>query len=161
MKNDISINEIIPNDYILELLNVVNAAFTTLGFEQNGMSMFYQRISNATSILGIKVCHGDDNEHKNYMLVGCEPTYSNNKIFCNVFLHANKKAALKAERLIPLINHDIIVFFEKVESQLLEMNLIDLKIDFRVPLLYEQEESKAHNNSILRRLFKRKNGLSK
>lgn len=142
-----------------EMVEIVNDAFQRLSINPNGMSIYYQRNSNGTSILAIKVTQGDDSDTDNYMINGCNVNYYSNDLTCDVYLHANAKSAQKASNLASYISRYIVTFFEKVERDLLDKKLIDLEMSLRMPLKPEEsfhEKEQKGIKKFIKTLFTKK-----
>ena len=64
-----------------KLIKIVKLTFIKNNFNTNNINIRYQRLSNANSILAIKVMPGEDDDLENYMVNGCKTTIQDNKVF--------------------------------------------------------------------------------
>lgn len=136
-----------------KILNLIRNTFIKNKFALDDMGIYYERKQNGTSILAIKVTSGDDNDMKNYMINGSSAYVSGDKVFCDVYLHANAKSAKRANLLAGLISRDIVKFFQNVEQDLYIKGLFDSEYSLFVPLNNEIEVEKEKNS--IKRLMKK------
>ena len=100
--------------YFYQLKEIIYNSLLLIGINADDMKMYYQRFSNSTSILAIKVLNGEDDNQKNYIFNGCQTVYYNNDCYCNIYLHADAKCNQIVMKLNRLISKDIINFFNRI-----------------------------------------------
>lgn len=123
-------------DYIDERLfnhitEVIRITLMRLGILLDDKLITYQRRNDNSSVLGIKVLSGDDNDIANYLFLGCMVDEFYN---CDIYMHADKKCSLIASRIASMISLDAIRFFNSIEDDLKDKNLTGIDISIRIPL---------------------------
>lgn len=143
--------------YFNKILERIRAVFKELHISVNDKSIYYERYSNKTSILAIKLANGDDFDSTLYMFNGCDASSFEKYSSCDVYLHADKKVAQLASRMANLMSRDIVRFFEDFESELLSNNQSNISFSLRMPI-YEKEKK---SNVVPKKLAKIFNGFIK
>lgn len=163
-KNDITnvieLSTLRINKEIFEQIkNKIIDALNKIGISNTDMSIYYERHSNGTSILAIKLSPGNDSDMNNYMINGCMVEYRNNNLSCDIGFHANAKVGQNAMKIANMINQDIILFFEKIEKDFFDKDLTDIELSIRILLGTQIEKtSSSKKNNIrtkIRSLLKR------
>ncbi len=139
----------IDTEIIAKLIIEIKKALKANRIQYPGLNMCYQRFSNHTSLLGIKLSSGDDFDIDNYMFLGCTPDEFNH---CDIYLHAKAKSAQKTSAIVNMITKSLIEFFESFESDLKKKGLENLELSFKVPL-DEQPAKKETIRSLIKRLI--------
>lgn len=131
--------------------------FNQLGIDKDGMSIYYERHTNGSSILAIKLSDGNDADFSNYMINVCVVEYRNNKPSYDIGLHANAKVSQNAMHIANSITKDIIAFFKSLEKDLFDKNLSYIEFSLRIPLGAPKEKlplpKKNNFKTRIRRLF--------
>lgn len=131
----------INTKYFEKITEIIRLTFQKLKINTEGMSIYYKRYPNSTSVLAIKVSQGDDNDIQNYMFNGCDVDYYKNDLFCNVYLHAKAKSGKKSSSIASLITKDIVDFFQNVEKDLLKNSLTNIELSLKIPLNKENKQN--------------------
>lgn len=122
------------------------------------MQIYYQRNNDATSILAIQVVKGDNKDITNYMINGSKAWKQKETVYCDVYMHANKKCSEKAMKISNLISCFIVEFFEAFEKELLKTNNFDISLSIEIPLIDKKEETQKEDNcikKIIKRIMKK------
>lgn len=128
--------------------------FKQINLSTNEMSIYYERQSNGSSILAIKLSQGDDYDEKNYMLNGCLTEYYDNEVLCDIGFHANAKVSKYAMQIANKNSKDIVLFFKKIEKEIFDKGLSNIEISIRIMLSNSEEDlNKKGKQSKIRRLF--------
>jgi len=98
------------------------------------MSIYYERHNNGSSILAIKLSHGDDFDMSNYMINCCLVEYCHNKPSCDIGFHSNAKVGQSAIHIANAITKDIVAFFDSLEKDLFDKKLSSIEFSLRLPL---------------------------
>lgn len=154
-----NINSISSKEFELIKEKIINT-FNILNYNTDNMSFYYERHSNGSSILAIKLSNGDDQDMDNYMVNGCLVEYrDNNKPSCDIGFHANAKVSKRAMYLANILNEAIISFFENVEEELFKNNLTNIECSVRIPIGNIVKNSQIKKENKLKRrllcLFKK------
>ena len=112
-----------------------------LGINLNYKSIYYQRNTDKTSILAIKLSNGDDFDSTLYMFNGCDAMYFDGTNTCDVYLHANKKVGQEAMQMANIMSRDIVEFFDTIEGELILKGLSNSELFIKIPLVKQQEKS--------------------
>lgn len=129
----------LPEESFIELINIVKTCYKSMGINIDKMRMEYHRFLNKNSVLAIKLLEESDYERNNYMFVGCSPHNYNDKIHCDVFIHADAKCAQEAMEMSRRISRNIVSFFEKTEQELEENGMSDMEFSVTIPLTEDQK----------------------
>ena len=112
------------------------------------MYVYYQRQNDKNSILAIKVTQGDNNDKRNYMFTGCNPSYYDNEVLCDIYMHADAKSAQRTIELSRIISKDITNFFKEIEQNIYENNELEKELSIIIPIKnkseIEKNQSKQH-----------------
>lgn len=151
--------ELIPLEINIEnfnhIVDIIRIALNRMKINTDDLSIIYQRHTDRTSILAIKVCYGDDNALENYMFNGCNVEYFKDSLSCDVYLHAKSKASKNSVNLSNLISKEIVTFFEQVENDLLKKNLTNLELYVKIPLNNQAKSKEKGIKRLIRSLFKK------
>ena len=128
------------NECFLELTRTIKNCYQQMGINSKTMHLEYQRYSDAKSVLAIKLTDGKNDDKENYMFVGSSANKHSNKIYCDVFMHADAKSAMRATQMSNMISRKIVNFFEKTEETLDKNGMSDLEFSVNIPLSDEQEK---------------------
>lgn len=127
--------------------------FNLLNYPKEDMSIYYERHSNCSSILAIKLSKGNDEDTTNYMINICKSEVRSKEIICDIGYHANAKISKRAVCIANLITKDIITFFETVEQELLNKNLHHMTFSVLIPLEMQKTASQKKNKLKIRSLL--------
>ena len=157
--NHNKLTELIPLEINIENFNhiteIIRIALNRLKINTEDLSIIYQRHTDGTSILAIKVCNGDNNDLENYMFNGCNVDYYQDSLSCDVYLHAKSKASKNSVNLSNLISKEIINFFEEVEKELLKKDLKNLELYVKIPLNNQAKRKEKGIKRLIRSLLKK------
>lgn len=158
--NDIDISELNTLNINLEIFetikNKIIETFYKIGLATDDMSIYYERHTDGSSILAIKLSKGEDFDMVNYMINGCLVEYYNNEVMCDIGFHADKKVAQKALNIARINTKDIINFFKTLEQEIYNNGLSDIELSLQIPLDAYQEKEKSNRGKIkIRSLLKR------
>ena len=123
----------------------IKMAFNINSIDLEKMQIYYQRNNDATSILVIQVEKGDNQDMTNYMINGSKAWQQGETVYCDVYMHADKKCSKKAMEIGNLISRFIVEFFEEFEQELLKTNNFDISLSIAIPLY-----NKVENNNLNR-----------
>ena len=129
-----------------------------LGISTNDMSIYYERHSNGSSILAIKLSEGEDFDMTNYMINGCLVEYHDNEVMCDIGFHADKKVSQRALIIANKNTKDIIHFFKTLEQEIYNNGLSNIELSLQIPLdIYQKKEKSKtmRNKPKIRSLFKK------
>lgn len=76
-----------------KIIEITKLALSKIGIEPDGLKIYYQRNSDASSMLAIQVTRGVDNDIENYMFNCCKAWKHDLNVTCDVYLHAEAKSA--------------------------------------------------------------------
>ena len=158
--NTKNINYINEQSQIIEplkkIITKIQNAFNILNIDNHNMYIHYQRQSDKNSILAIKVTPGDNNDKSNYMFTGCNPSYYNNQVLCDVYMHADAKSAQRTIELSRIISKDITNFFKEVEKIIYENNEFEKEFSIIIPMENKSEikknESKQQSKTLSKKI---------
>jgi len=148
-------NIVIASESFKNIINIIKETLQSLGVDTEGLQIYYERHLDATSILAIQLHNGDYDDKANYMLNGCKAWISENRIDCDVFLHADAKIAQISIKVAGRISRNIVEFFEEVEKELRDNELSHKKISLTIPLEIVQEQEQTWIKRLIKRLGKR------
>ena len=140
--------------YFERITEIIKLTFQKLRINPEGMSIYYQRYQNSTSVLAIKVSQGDDSDTQNYMFNGCSVEYYKNDLFCDVYLHAKAKSGKISSNIASLISKDIVEFFNNVEKDLLKNNLTNIELSLKIELSKNNKKDDKQKETKIKRLVK-------
>lgn len=133
---EFNIDEQIFND-LIELLIMT---FKTLNINIDDKNIYYERSNDGKSILAIKVLDGEDFIKANYMFIGCEVSYPCGGINCNVYMYAGAPSSSNSIKISNMYFTKLFNFFKEIETDLLNKNLINLEVSFKMPLVKRIDE---------------------
>lgn len=144
-------------DNFIKIKEIILKAFKIAKINPDNKNIYYQRQSNGSSILAIKVENGLDDDLSNYMINGSVVNYYRDRLSCDVYLHADSKSAQKSLDIARLITKDIVKFFEETEEELLLKSQTNSEFSIRIPLSEIKEQSKKDQTtkSLLKRIFRK------
>ena len=149
-----TINTDIFNDIVERIIRCMNL----LGINLEDKSIYYQRYSNKTSILAVKVSKGGDDDIANFMFNGCDANYFGQCSCCDVYLHAEAKSGQQSMKIANMISSDIVDFFNLIEGELAINGLSENEFFIKIPLGREVvKENKTENKALkfIRNIFKK------
>ncbi len=129
------------------IIDKIIMCMTSLGINLDDKSVYYQRLTNKTSILAIKLCSGEDSDTNNFMFNGCDASYFNGHGSCDVYLHANKKIGQEAMKMANMMSRDIVDFFDTVEGELAIKGFSESELFIKIPLVREKEVKKENKDN--------------
>lgn len=126
-----------------ELINAVEEIFSLSNINLSNSHIYYERKSNKTSILAIKVTEGNNQDKENYIFFGCSAFPRTNDVDCDVYIHADAKSSKNANKFLSSSNHGSVItnFFEQLEKRLLKDKNTDLELSFILPLKIGKEKT--------------------
>lgn len=136
---NISNNQSEITEIFKKIINQIKNTYSILNIDTNDMYIYYQRLPDKTSILALKVNSGDSDDKSNYMFTGCNPSYYDNKVFCEVYMHADAKSAKNTIDISRLISKDIVNFFKELEQVIYNNNELDKELSIIIPLENQSE----------------------
>jgi len=144
-----------------KIIEIIKIAFNKTSIDTDEMQIYYQRNSDATSILAIQVEKGDNKDMTNYMINGSKAWSNGETVYCDVYMHSNKKSSQKSMQLANLISSFIVEFFEEFEQELLKTNNFDISLSIAIPLSDKKEynslkqENVQQKDNYIKKLLKR------
>lgn len=133
----------LPEESFIELINIVKSCYKSMGISIDKMNMEYHRFLNKNSVLAIKLLEESDYERDNYMFIGCSPHNYNDKIHCDVFMHAAAKCAQEAMEMSRKISRNIVNFFEQTEEELEQNGMSDMEFSVTIPLTEKEKNQNS------------------
>ena len=158
--NNIDISELNTLNINLEIFetlrNKIIETFNKIGLSTEDMSIYYERHSDGSSILAIKLSKGEDFDVADYMINGCLVEYYNNEVSCDIGFHADKKVSQKAMHIANRNTNNIILFFKKLEQEIYNNGLSNIALSLQISLdNYKEKEESRRDKSKIRSLLKR------
>lgn len=158
--NNIDISELNTLNINLEIFEIIKnkiiETFNKIELSTQDMSIYYERHSDGSSILAIKLSKGEDFDMANYMINGCLVEYYNNEVMCDIGFHADKKVGQRALNIARINTKDIINFFKTLEQEIYNHGLSDIELSLQIPLdTYQEKEKSNKGKSKIRSLLKR------
>lgn len=144
----------IPIETFQELIKVIQECYKDIGINSEQMKLEYHRFSNRNSVLAIQLLDARNYDRDNYMFIGCTPGFYSQKIYCDIFMHADAKCAKEALEVSRRISKNIINFFEKTETTLNKNGLNDISFSVEIPLNEDKKEQPPKGNKV-KQLFKK------
>lgn len=150
--DNLDLNSEIFND----ILDKIVFCMKKLNIRMDDKCVYYQRSSNKTSILAIKVSNGDDCDVANFMFNGCDATSYHRYMLCDVYLHAEAKSGQASMNIANMISRDIVDFFNTMEGELALKGLSDAELSIRIPLVSDtKKKEEGKFLKLIRNVFKK------
>lgn len=148
----------IDKDIFNGITEKIISCMSQLGIDLEDKSIYYQRYSNKTSILAIKVSKGEDTDIANFMFNGCDANYFGQCSTCDVYLHAEAKSGQPSMKIANMISSDIVDFFNMIEGELAINGFSDSEIFIKIPLsdrVVKQKQEENRALKFIRNIFKK------
>lgn len=145
----------INNEEFYKIIEIVASTFERININPKDKKIYYQRNSDATSILAIQVMDGSDSDINNYLFNGCEACIYGSNVNCDVYIHSKAKSGQNSSKLVNLISRDIIQFFEKTEEELLKNNNFNLSLSLMMPIDIKKEKEQRNIKKFVKSIFKK------
>lgn len=138
-----NIDQYLYEENFNELINSVQEIFCIANINLSNSHIYYERKSNKTSMLAIKITEGNNQDKENYVFFGCSAFPRTNDVDCDVYIHADAKSNRSTNKFLSSSNHGRVIttFFEKLEKQLLKDKNSDLELSLIIPLKIEKEKA--------------------
>ena len=149
----------INEEIFFNIVKKLVACMRKLGINLNNKSIYYQRNTDKTSILAVKVSQGEDSDVANFMFNGCDAREYARYMSCDVYLHADAKSGQQSMGIANMMSRDIVDFFNTIEGELALKGLSDNELFIRIPLeQYISKENEKKDTKFLRlvNFFRRK-----
>lgn len=144
----------IPTETFQELIRVIQECYKDIGINSEQKKLEYHRFLNRNSVLAIQLLDTREEDRNNYMFIGCTPSMHNQKIYCDIFMHADAKCAKEAMEVSRRISQNIISFFEETENTLNKNNMNDTSFSVEIPLNEDKKEQPPKGNKV-KQLFEK------
>ena len=147
-------NENINNDVeILPLDNFINSSLNYLheiGINSQQSTIFYKRNKKGSSVLGIQLLDGNNEDISNYLVYDCLPYVSGKSIFCNIDMHAYAKLSSKAMQFASLASNDVTNFFNSMEQLIMKKGQDGVEFNYMKNLVLQKKKQNVFTKILKR-----------